>query len=69
MARLRSTISLNITNEVFGTILDFGTLQRSASAFSFENGSIIFEGDFFSLDTILRGSDRYERKVGADIRH
>lgn len=57
MARLRSTIPLNITNEGFGTILDFGTLKRSASAFSFENGSIIFEGDFFSLDTILRGSD------------
>ena len=57
MARLTTSIPLNITNEVFGVILDLGELSRAASEFRFDNGSIIFEGETFTLDTVLRGSN------------
>lgn len=55
MARLRTTLPLNATNEFLGTVLDLGTLNRSPSAFSFENGTVFFNGEIFSVDTILRG--------------
>ena len=57
MARLRTTIPLNITNEVFGVILDLGTLSRAPSEFRFDDGAIIFEGENFTLDTVLRGNN------------
>lgn len=55
MARLRTTIPLNSTNEVFGVILDLGTLNRSDAAFRFDNGVILIEGERFSVDTVLAG--------------
>ncbi len=56
MAQLRTSIPLNRTNEVFGVVLDLGTLRRTDTEFRFDDGAIIIDGETFSVDTILLGS-------------
>lgn len=55
MARLRTSIPLDRTNEVFGVVLDLGNLSRSNSEFRFNDGAIIIGGERFSVDTVLLG--------------
>lgn len=57
MARLRTSIPLGQTNEVFGVIFDLGVPSRSDSEFRFDNGTIIIDGDVFAVDTILLGKN------------
>ena len=56
MARLISTIPLNITNDILGTIFFAGNPEMTNSLVALRDGRLGLDGRTFDADTILRGS-------------